>query len=566
MSDLRDFCPLWNEWYADTKLGEGSYGAVWKMKRDVIGGRVYYSAVKHISIPKDDSEVNQLMTEGVISSQEDAKYFYDDLLKSISAEIDAMYELQGYTNIVTYEDHAIIPKPSGIGYDLFLRMELLTPLTEKLKQGLEPEDVVTIGKDIATALSILEDHRMIHRDIKPQNIFMNDMGVYKLGDYGTARGLSADAVAMSRKGTFNYMSPEIYNGQEADIRADIYSLGIVMYRLLNGSRLPFLPTEGTVTSRDNDSAGVRRLSGEQLPAPKNADEELTRIVLKACAYEPNDRYRSPKDLIRDLERYQARYAEDDNEKTVGEEYPDIARTPETDPNDETVAELPPPPKPVNPPEPEPNPEPAPEPSKPVTPPVVTPPPVQPVTKKDPPGLEKTKPGKTNPATAASDGEKKGKKKWLIPLIVILVLGLAVGGLFVAGILPPDIDGSGGSKESPVITTVSKDTETPTETPTDTPTETPTDTPPVPEPVPEEKWVCSSCGFENSHNNTYCENCALPEHYCLECGWSIADGDKFCTNCATKVGMWICSHCGTLWDANDTYCEMCGAKRHKPDAH
>ncbi|MBQ6513409.1 MAG: protein kinase [Clostridia bacterium] len=563
MSDLRDFCPLWNEWYADTKLGEGSYGAVWKMKRDVIGGRVYYSAVKHISIPKDDSEVNQLMTEGVISSQEDAKFFYDDLLKSISAEIDAMYELQGYTNIVTYEDHAIIPKPSGIGYDLFLRMELLTPLTEKLKQGLEPDDVVTIGKDIATALSILEDHRLIHRDIKPQNIFMNDMGVYKLGDYGTARGLSADAVAMSRKGTFNYMSPEIYNGQEADIRADIYSLGIVMYRLLNGSRLPFLPTEGTVTSRDNDSAGVRRLSGEQLPAPKNADGELTRIVLKACAYDPNDRYRSPKDLIRDLERYQARYTEDDNEKTVGEEYPDIAPAPDIDPNDETVAELPPPPKPVNPPVPpvpEPPPTPAPEPPKPVAPPVVTPPPTNTGTKKDPP----------KPPTTSSDGEKKGKKKWLIPLIAILVLGLAVGGLFAAGILPPDKDGSGESTKPPVITTEPPviTTEPPiitTEPPVIT-TVPPTETPPAPEPVPEEKWVCSNCGFENAHNNTYCENCALPEHYCLECGWSIPDGDKYCTNCATRVGMWKCSHCGTLWDANDTYCEMCGAERHKPETH
>ena len=303
MSDIRAFCPLWGEWNAESKLGEGSYGAVWKVKRQAISGKVYYAAVKHISIPKDDSEVDQLIAEGVASDLEGARFYYDDMLKSISAEIDAMYELQGYTNIVTYEDYTVIPKKSGIGYDLFLRMELLTPLTEKLKQGIQAGDVAVLGRDIATALSVLEDHRMIHRDIKPQNIFVNDMGVYKLGDYGTARGLSSDAVAMSRKGTFNYMSPEIYNGQEADIRADIYSLGIVLYRLLNGSRLPFLPTVGTVTSKDNDSAGVRRLSGEQLPPPQNADPELSAIVLKACAFSPDDRYASAKELVRDLENY-----------------------------------------------------------------------------------------------------------------------------------------------------------------------------------------------------------------------------------------------------------------------
>ena len=303
MSDIRDFCPLWGEWTADSKIGEGSYGAVWKMKRQAISGKLYYAAVKHISIPANESEVDQLIAEGIITDQESAKIYYDDMLKSISAEIDAMYELQGYTNIVTYEDYTVVPKPDGIGYDLFLRMELLTPLTERLKQGIDADDVAVLGRDIATAIGILEDHKMIHRDIKPQNIFVNDMGVYKLGDYGTARGLSSDAAAMSRKGTFNYMSPEIYNGQEADTRSDIYSLGIVLYRLLNGSRLPFLPTMGTMTNKDNESAGVRRLSGENLPPPINADSELSAIVLKACAFNPNERYASAKEMASDLDRY-----------------------------------------------------------------------------------------------------------------------------------------------------------------------------------------------------------------------------------------------------------------------
>ena len=189
MSDIREFCPLWGEWEPEEKIGEGSFGAVWKMKRNVVGGKVYYAAVKHISIPKDENEIDRLLAEDVFSGDESAKVYYNHMLQSIADEIDAMHELQGYTNIVSYEDHKVIPKAGGIGYDLFLRMELLTPLTDRIRQGMSVQDVVALGKDIATAIDVLYDHNMIHRDIKPQNIFVNNKGVYKLGDYGTARAL-----------------------------------------------------------------------------------------------------------------------------------------------------------------------------------------------------------------------------------------------------------------------------------------------------------------------------------------------------------------------------------------
>ena len=100
MSDIRDFCPLWGEWEVESKLGEGSYGAVWKVKRNVVGGKVYYAAVKHISIPKDESEIDRLIDEGIFTDQESAKRYYDNTLKSLVDEIDAMHALRGYTNIV----------------------------------------------------------------------------------------------------------------------------------------------------------------------------------------------------------------------------------------------------------------------------------------------------------------------------------------------------------------------------------------------------------------------------------------------------------------------------------
>ena len=165
-------------------------------------------------------------------------------------------------------------------------------------------DVVRLGKDIATAIDVLSAHHLIHRDIKPQNIFVNNTGDYKLEDYGTARVLENQATAMSRKGTYNYMAPEIYSNRPADIRADIYSLGIVLYRLLNGNRLPFLPSEGDLTHEMSDQAMLRRISGEPIPPPGYADSILSGIVLKACAFRQEDRYQNAGELKQELERYE----------------------------------------------------------------------------------------------------------------------------------------------------------------------------------------------------------------------------------------------------------------------
>ncbi len=466
MSDIREFCPLWGEWELDRKLGEGSFGTVWKVKRNVVGGRVYYAAVKHISIPKDDSEVDRLIGEGIFSDEGSAGHYYSHMLQSIMDEIDAMHKLQGYTNIVTYEDHKVIPRKNGIGYDLFLRMELLTPLTERIRLGMKVSDVVSLGKDIATAIHVLSEHNMIHRDIKPQNIFVNDKSVYKLGDYGTARALGTGATAMSRKGTYNYMSPEIYNNQKADIRADIYSLGLVLYRLLNGNRLPFLPTEGNITSEDSDMAVTRRVSGEPILPPKYADEALSAIVLRACAFRPEDRYPNAMEMFKALEAYQDRgqgLFSAENEKTIDNSFVFSFSGPTTSASHtgsarnarlDTVSASP---KGVG---------------------------VQKTIQSEPNDTMVFSPTPGNGSDMGSKGNSGRSPapkslKWILIVIAVLLLGGAAAWFLFGGSKPtpePTVIPTEAVTEAPTEAITEAPTEAPTEVPTEEPTETPTEAP------------------------------------------------------------------------------------------
>ena len=297
MKQMQDFCPLWGVWYADKMLGRGSFGTVWQMRREELG-QVYYAAVKHISIPQSTDEAELLKSEGVISDETSTCKYYDDLVASIMQEIKMMDALKGHTNIVSYEDYMLLPKENQAGYDLFIRMELLTGLDKwKNERGMRRSDVITLGVDIATAIDVLNKKGLVHRDIKPQNILVNDMGNYKLADFGTARALNNMTMSMSRKGTYNYMAPEVFRGDPANQTVDIYSLGMVLYRLTNKNRGPFLPLDTTTVGIEETEVALhRRMRGEPLPPPAYADEALANIILKACAYQAKERYQSAAEL------------------------------------------------------------------------------------------------------------------------------------------------------------------------------------------------------------------------------------------------------------------------------
>ena len=165
------------------------------------------------------------------------------------------------------------------GYDVYIWMELLESLSNRIIDGkMDREETIRLGMDICRALILLRSKGIVHRDIKPQNILVNENGDYKLGDFGTARSINGTSTMMSMKGTFSYMSPEIMQGRSAGFSSDIYSLGLVMYRLMNRNRHPFIQEGDVNSSRSTEESNTRRFSGEALPMPVDADAHMIQRI------------------------------------------------------------------------------------------------------------------------------------------------------------------------------------------------------------------------------------------------------------------------------------------------
>lgn len=292
---------VWPEWELIEKIGEGSFGKVYKAKRTE-RGRSFYSAIKIISIPASKGELDSVRSE--MNNEQSTREYFRNLVEDCIQEIYTMEHFCGNSHVVSFEDFKVVEYLDEIGWDISIRMEYLTSFMDYCTgKELTEKEVIKLGCDLAMALIYCRKLNIIHRDVKPENIFVSRFGDFKLGDFGIAREQAHTMSNMSKKGTYSYMAPEIYKGEKYDSSIDIYSLGIVLYKLMNQNRLPFLSLDKQlITYRDKENALARRMAGEKMPAPVNASAAFSHIILKACAYEPGKRYRKPEDMLRDLEK------------------------------------------------------------------------------------------------------------------------------------------------------------------------------------------------------------------------------------------------------------------------
>lgn len=290
--------PVWNEWTLTELIGEGAFSKVYRAEKHT-DGAFDTAAIKVISIPSDERQLRALTCDGL--SEKETEDFLYSLVKGYTTEIKLMTSFRSCPNVVSILDHTICRKKDSVGWDIFIRMELLTPL-DRYISSTKPDEamIIRLGSDICSALSAFSSAspKIVHRDIKPTNIFISDFGTFKLGDLGSAREILTSCDSYTRLTSGEFTPPESANSNEYNELSDIYALGLVMYKLANRNLLPFVTSASDAQSRRE--AYEERFSGRDIPLPCGISTELGKVICKACAFRPEDRFRSAEEFSRAL--------------------------------------------------------------------------------------------------------------------------------------------------------------------------------------------------------------------------------------------------------------------------
>ncbi|MBR1764507.1 MAG: protein kinase [Ruminococcus sp.] len=314
---LKSYEPLWENWYKDSYLGGGNFGKVYKLKQDFLGV-VTYSAVKIISINLESEMVAKDRRQSYI---EERKRF-------VAEEIKNMYKLKGRSNLVHCLAHSIrdVYDDNGdlVGFDVLIRMDFYRALPDYLKHNgaLDQNSVEKLAYQIGMALESMHDINMLHRDIKPDNIYMDEKNVFYLGDFGVSKQVDSSSYS-TLAGTQPFIAPEVWQVTKSNKNysktADIYSYGITLYYLLNENRLPLVTAESNLNQIEQ--AIYDRLNGKPFPPPMHGSEKLKAVVMKCCEYRPEDRFQSMGEVLAALRNEGFRYTQ----KPVAPQMQDMAQ-------------------------------------------------------------------------------------------------------------------------------------------------------------------------------------------------------------------------------------------------
>ena len=291
---LKSLEPLFGSWYLETKLSEGKSSKFYKVyKTD--GIQTDYMGLKTMKFPSSEQELSNVIASGRYNNIDE---YLDKLQQTVMRNMEIMRSVSLHQNIVTLHNYTIVREASCF-YVLMLT-EILSPLNEYLSfEAVTKTDAVKLGCDICRAMAAFREKGIVHHNITPENIYVDSKGSYKLGSFGLY-----DYSGNISEGSL-YLAPELYQkSMQVDTSSDIYSLGMLLYKLLNNNRLPFLPAyPAPISLSDREQSFARCMRGEKFPTPANADFKLSTIISKATAFRADERYISPLAMLSQLETY-----------------------------------------------------------------------------------------------------------------------------------------------------------------------------------------------------------------------------------------------------------------------
>lgn len=265
--------------------------------------------LKHISVPASQEQVQALLLTGAYTSEEEADNYYRKEAEALVHEAEERNKLLDCPYILPFLGVQMEKKPEGVGYDVYA----VLPKRSSLQSFLEENAVshlrgINMGIDLCVALAALREEGFVHGNLKPTNVFLSDTGRFLLGDFGLISTKDMQYAVIPEQYRTGYTAPELRQVMGGlNLTVDTYSLGMILYRIYNGNHAPFEDEQNNAKTAD-----TRRLEGEELPAPIYADYELAAIILKACAYDPAQRFQTPDEMRLELEQYMRRNAVNDH--------------------------------------------------------------------------------------------------------------------------------------------------------------------------------------------------------------------------------------------------------------
>lgn len=254
--DLRD-------WKVTSFVGEDNGCEVYKVSRKIDKNTAQNAILRHAFIGKNNY------------NDERAEYFAEE-----ADFIESVKNLDGVSN---YLDVYVQDNQNKETCDLYIFTEELTSLDELMKTKTFAEDeVVDFGIQMSEMLETLEAKNIFHGNISPKNIFVTADGKYKIGGFTDFEGKIDDK---------SYIAPEVFRQENVDYTTDIYSVGIIMYAMCNGGKIPF-----ENDSCDRDSACKERFSGKAVTAPSEGDEKLKSVIVIACQPDNANRWKNASNI------------------------------------------------------------------------------------------------------------------------------------------------------------------------------------------------------------------------------------------------------------------------------
>ena len=296
---------IFPNWKAVEIIGAGINSTVYRIR--CAGEKD--QALKIVSNAGARQEIAELQQKGASFANE----FKKGMILNWERETDILRTVNACPYTVQTYEQVIQPDESGVP-EYYIRMELLDTLTDVIP-AMTVKDAVKMAIDICEAIDFCNQREIIHCDIKPANIFRDANGSFKLGDFSSA--LYTSETNRPPRNTELFAAPETKDEGSFGKTIDLYSLGLVLFGLLNGQYPPFIediskeapPSDEQIQHSIETRLHEARDVGKACQAPGDLNE----ILNIACSYYPNDRYQSAGEFMTALKKRLASLVDKGNE-------------------------------------------------------------------------------------------------------------------------------------------------------------------------------------------------------------------------------------------------------------